>query len=109
MAASTPGQRGKAQMLADRKDAMNKKVGDLQKDLDALANDMRRDEKEAARKLDEAAGSIRDKRIREKIRYTQRTLQQSAGTQARGIEDDLTANLDALQRKIGDAAGAVGK
>src|SRR5438045_9798379 len=28
LGANTPGQRGKAQMLADRKDAMDKKVGD---------------------------------------------------------------------------------
>src|SRR5439155_17558165 len=43
-------------------------------------------------------------------RYTQRVLQQGAGSQqARGMEDDIGANLDALQRKIGEAAGAVGR
>src|SRR5205085_7286767 len=52
----------------------------------------------------------RDKRIREKIRYTQRVIQQPGGSQpARGMEDDIGANLDALQRKIADAASAVGK
>src|SRR5581483_2889594 len=51
----------KAQSLAQRKDAMDAKVADLQKQLEELANQMRRDEKDAARKLDEAAGSIRDK------------------------------------------------
>ena len=57
-------------MVADRKDAMDKNVADLQNELEKLANSMRRDEKDAARKLDEAAGSIRDKRIREMIRYS---------------------------------------
>src|SRR5207247_1307037 len=106
------GATGKAQALAQRKEAMDAKVADLQNQLEKLANQMRRDEKDAARKLDEAAGSIRDKRIREKIRYTQRALQQGAGSQqqyARGMEDDIGANLDALQRKVADAAGTVGK
>jgi hypothetical protein len=106
------GKDAKTKALADRKEAMDGKVADLQSQLEKLANQMRRDEKDAARKLDEAAGSIRDKRIREKIRYTQRALQQGAGSQqqyARGMEDDISANLDALQRRIADAAGAVGK
>jgi hypothetical protein len=107
-----PARDAKAQVLGQRKEAMDAKVADLQQQLEKLANQMRRDEKDAARKLDEAAGSIRDKRIREKIKYTQRALQQGAGSQqqyARGMEDDIGANLDALQRKIGEAAGSVGK
>ena len=88
---------------------MDAKVADLQQQLEKIANDMRRDEKDAARKLDEAAGSIRDKRIREKIRYTKGALQSAGSQYARGMEDDIGANLEALQKKIGDAAGSVGK
>ena len=98
-----------AQALGQRKDAMDAKVADLQQQLEKIANEMRRDEKDAARKLDEAAGSIRDKRIREKIRYTKGALQGAGSQYARGMEDDITANLEALQKKIGDAAGSVGK
>jgi hypothetical protein len=110
----TQGQAGlerqaKAQALGQRKDAMDAKVADLQQQLEKLANGMRRDEKDAARKLDEAAGSIRDKRIREKIRYTKGALQGAGSQYARGMEEDIGANLDALQKKIADAAGAVGK
>jgi Domain of unknown function (DUF4175) len=107
-----PGRDAKAKTLSDRKEAMDAKVADLQQQLEKLANQMRKDEKDAARRLDEAAGSIRDKRIREKIRYTQRVIQQGGGSQqqyARGMEDDIGANLDALQKKIGDAASAVGR
>ncbi len=99
----------KAQALGQRKDAMDAKVADLQQQLEKIANEMRRDEKDAARKLDDAAGSIRDKRIREKIRYTKGALQGAGSQYARGMEDDIAANLDALQKKIGDAAGSVGK
>src|SRR5207253_1693294 len=104
-----PGRDAKAKTLGERKEAMDAKVADLQQQLERLANQMRRDEEEAARKLDEAAGSIRDKRIREKIRYTQRVIQQGGQQSARGMEDDIGANLDALQKKIGDAASAVGR
>jgi hypothetical protein len=110
MAPGQPNQQGKARALADRKEAMDKKVGDLQKDLEALANDTRRDQKDASRKLDEAAGSIRDKRVREKIRYSRSQLQQggSPADYAKGMEDDISTNLDALQRKIADAEASLG-
>src|SRR5262252_7636002 len=110
MGQGQPNQQGKAKALADRKEAMDKKVGDLQKDLEALANDTRRDQKDASRKLDEAAGSIRDKRVREKIRYSRSQLQQggSPADYAKAMEDDISANLDALQRKIGDAEASLG-
>jgi hypothetical protein len=103
------GRRAKAQALGQRKDAMDAKVADLQQQLEKIANEMRRDEKDAARKLDEAAGSIRDKRIREKIRYTKSTLQGAGSQSARGMEEDIALNLQNLQKKIDDAAGAVGK
>jgi DNA-directed RNA polymerase subunit F len=99
----------KAKALAQRKDAMDAKVGDLQQQIEKLANDMRGTERDAAHKLDEASGTIRDKRVREKIRYSKNTLNNSGGEYARGMEDDIGANLDALQKKIGDAAGAVGQ
>jgi hypothetical protein len=103
------GRQAKAQALGQRKDAMDAKVADLQQQLEKIANEMRRDEKDAARKLDEAAGSIRDKRIREKIRYTKNALQGAGAQSARGMEEDIALQLQNLQKKIDDAAGAVGK
>jgi hypothetical protein len=99
----------KAQGLAQRKDAMDAKVADLQSQLERLANGVRRDEKDAARKLDEAAGSIRDKRIREEIRYSKNQLKGSPGQYARAMEDDIASKLDALEKKVNEAAGAMGK
>src|SRR6185369_35158 len=99
----------KAQQIGQRKDAMDAKIADLQKQLEAIANDMRRDEKDAARKLDEAAGSIRDKRIREMMRYTRQALNTTGNQYARGMEESLSNNLDALSKKIADAQGAMGK
>ena len=98
----------KAQQLGQRKSAMDRKVGELQSELEKLANDARRDEKDAARKLDEASGSIRDKRVREKIRYSRSVLQGATPQSAPGMEEDISANLDALEKKIAEAQAAVG-
>ena len=103
------GRQQRAQQLGQRKDQMDAKVGELQKDLEKLANDTRRDEKDASRKLDEAANSIRDRKVREKIRYSKSTLQGAGSEAARGMEDDISANLDSLAQKIGEAAGAMGQ
>jgi hypothetical protein len=99
----------RAQGLGQRKDAMDAKVADLQKQLERLANDTRRDQREASRRLDEAANSIRDKRVREKIRYSRNALQGPPSDYARAMEEDIGANLNALEQKIGDAAAALGE
>src|SRR5947207_9878498 len=103
------GRQARAQQLAQRKDAMDTKVGDLQQQLEKLANETRRDQREASRRLDDAAGSIRDKKIREMIRYSKSALNGNATQYARGMEETIGSNLDALQKKIGDAAAAMGK
>jgi hypothetical protein len=103
------GRAAKAQSLAQRKEQMDAKVADLQQQLEKLANQVRKDERDASRRLDEAAGSIRDKRIREMIRYTKGALQGQGSQYARGMEETIGANLDALNKKIGDAASAMGK
>ena len=62
----------KAQQLIERKSALEEKVGELEKQLDRTAGDLRAGEKEAARKMAEAAGSLRDNKVRDKIRYRAR-------------------------------------
>jgi hypothetical protein len=103
------GRPARAQVLGQRKDTMDAKLGDLQQQLEKLGNATRKDDGEASRKLDEAAGSIRDKRVREKIRYSKGALNGQPSEYARAMEDDIGANLEALEKKIGDAAGAMGQ
>ena len=78
-------QHAKAQQLALRKLTMDGQVGQLQSDLERLANEARRNEKAAARKLDDAAGGIRDKLVREKILYSRSLLQRDVPQSARGM------------------------
>jgi len=57
----------RARQIQQAKDQMDQKLGRLQDDVQKLANDLRHDERDAARKLDEASGSITDKRMRRKF------------------------------------------
>ncbi len=100
--------RDRVAQLSERKDQLDSGVGDLKSEIEGLANDLRNDQKDAARKLDEAAGSITDKRVQEKIRYTKNALRGSASEYARAMEDDISSNLDALKNKIGEAQSAFG-
>jgi len=101
-------QQGRAAALGARKDAMASKVGDLEQQLQKLADDTRRDERDASRKLQEAAGGIRDSKLKDKIRYSKGVVQ-GRPEYAKAFEDDISANIEALQKKIGEAAGAMGQ
>jgi hypothetical protein len=99
-----------ANKLADRKDALESKLGSLEKQLDSSAADARQNEKDASRKLSEAAGSIRDSRVRDKIKYSKAMITRGApadSTQA--MESDISNNLEKLRNKLGEAAGALGR
>jgi hypothetical protein len=100
----------KAQQLIERKSALEEKVGELEKTLDRTAGDLRAGEKEAARKMAEAAGSLRDNKVRDKIRYSSSMLRagMSPGDQ-QPIENSIGSNLDSLKNTLGQAASALGK
>jgi len=59
----------KSQQLSDRKNQLAGKVDQLEKQLDRTAGDMFKNERDASRKLTDAANAIRDKRIRDKILF----------------------------------------
>jgi hypothetical protein len=98
------------QQLRERKEALEAKVGQLEQQLDRSAAEMRRDERDASRKVAEAAGTIRDKRVRDKIRYSRSVIAGGAPPEyARALEEDISTNLDAVRRKLAEAASSVGR
>ena len=104
------GRQSKSQSLQQEKEAMDKKVAELQSEIEKLANETRDENRGAARKLDEAAGSITDKRIREMIRFTRNALQvQNPSDYTRAIEKQIGMNLEGLQEKLADAESALGQ
>ncbi|MFN8062549.1 MAG: DUF4175 family protein [Vicinamibacterales bacterium] len=109
--AAQSGGLGKAEdvgRLAERKDALEGKLSDLEKQLDRTAMGIRRDERDAARRLQEAADGIRDDKLKEKVRYSKGLMRSASPDQRKAFDEDITKGLDALQRKVDEAARALG-
>jgi len=94
------------QRLLDRKDALAGQVGALESQLDRLAGDARATSKDAARKLQEAADGIRDRKLKDKIRYSKGVTRSGSAEQSRELESEIGSDLSNLQRKLAEAAAA---
>jgi hypothetical protein len=99
----------RVQQLGARKDAMESKLAGLEQQLQQLADETHADQRETSRKLHEAAGSIRDNKIKEKIRYSKGMIQGQPTEYTKAFEENIGENLETLKKKIGDAADALGK
>jgi hypothetical protein len=98
---------GRAQMVGQRKDALEQKVAGLEQQLDRLANETAKDAKDVSRRLGEAANGIRENQLKEKIRYSKRAAQGGAPEDfARNLEAQIGVNVDQLREKLGEAADA---
>jgi hypothetical protein len=107
-----PGERDRQQVqqLVDRKGALEQKVTELERQIDRAAADMRRDERDASRRMSEAAGSLRDNRVRDKIRYSGAVVRSGmAQSDAETFEREIGSNLQALQDKLGEAQATLGR
>ena len=97
-------------MLGQRKDALESKVAELEKQLDRMVGEQTRESRDTGRKLSEAASGIRDNKIKEKIRYSKSLLGSGAPEQyARNFEEEIGANIDQLRKKIDEAASSAGQ
>lgn len=100
----------KAQQLIERKSSLDQKVGDLERQLDRAASDLRAQEKEAARKLSEAADSIRNNKIRDKIRYSSSMVRAGVPpADQQPLESSIGSNLESLKNTLGQAQSALGR
>jgi hypothetical protein len=105
---SSAGRATRARDLMDRKDSMESRVGDLERQLERAAGDLASSEPNASRRLRDAAGSIGTNQLKDKIRYSKGLLQERTAEASRKAEAEIGANLDELRRKVADAAAAVG-
>ena len=108
-APGTPGAPGgRASRLMERKDEMAREVSELEAQLDKMAQDARAGKKDAARKLQEAADGMRDRKLRDKIRYSKGVLSAGAAERSKQLETEIASDLEALGRKLDQAAAAAG-
>ena len=103
---SSPGAPSRAERTRERKEALASEVADLESHLDKVARDSRREQKDASRKLQEAANGIRDSKLKEKIRYTRGLVDRAA--QAEAYEQDIAENIERLSDQIDEASRSMG-
>src|SRR5260221_1918396 len=100
------GENGRLERLLERKDTLGSQVGELESQLDRMARDARATNKDAARRLQEAADGIRDRKLRDKIRYSKGVVKAGAAEQARQLEAEIGSDIRDLPEQLGEAAGA---
>jgi hypothetical protein len=100
----------RVQQLSERKDSLEAKVSELEKHVDKTAGDLARTEKDTSRKLSEASSSMRENRLRDKIRYSRSMIRAGVqGSDASNFEQEIGSNISEMQKKLADAAAALGR
>jgi hypothetical protein len=97
------------QRLLERKNELATEVADLENEMDRMAMESRREQKDASRKLREAADSIRDSKLKEKIRYSKGVVQGRTSEYAQQFEEQIAQDIDELRDRIAEAGAAIGK
>jgi hypothetical protein len=95
--------------LQERKATMAQDVQDLERDLDRLAQESRREQRDASGKLSDAARFIRDAKVREKLLFSRGVIQGRSPEYARNFEQQITEDLEQLADRIEAARGVVGE
>jgi hypothetical protein len=88
---------------------MATEVADLEAQMDRMARESRGEQKDASRKLQEAANSIRESKLKEKIRYSKGVVQGRSPEYAERFEEQVESDIENLLEKVREAAGSVGK
>jgi hypothetical protein len=102
------------QRLMERKESLESQVADLEGQLDRMSRDARGGRgagggnKDAARKLQEAAEAIRDRKLKEKIRFSKAVARARAADQSRQLEGEIGSDIADVQRRLQEAATAAG-
>ena len=94
--------------LAGRKDSLAAGVSQLERDLDEMARELRREEPASARQLEEAARALREGRVGDRIRFSKGLVREGAGEYARNFEEQITRQLDGTGERIAAAARSLG-
>ena len=95
--------------MLEQKTGMEEEVADLERSIDSTSAEFRRDERDASRELQEAAASIRDNKLKEKIRYSRGLVRSRPGETANAFESEIGGDIEELAEMLEEAAAAVGR
>jgi hypothetical protein len=95
--------------LFERKEAMNEEVADLEREIDRLASDARADQRDASERLREASTTIRDDKLKERIRYSRGLIGSQDGEYMNEFEAETTRIVEELEQELETAIDAIGE
>ena len=95
--------------LFERKEAMNEEIADLEREIDRLASDARADQREASDRLREAATTIRDDKLKERVRYSRGLIGHRDPEYVNEFEAETTRIVEELQQELDRATDAIGE
>ena len=98
----------KISKLLGEKDQLEKEVGALESQIDRVARQARGAEKDAARSLSEAADSIRENQVKEKIRYSKGVVRGRSPEYAKKFEEEIGRDLEEMAESLGEAKRSLG-
>lgn len=95
--------------LAPRLQSQDARVAELEKALDRAALELRREQREAARKVQEGADAMREGQVREKMRFGNSLLREGQPEYARTFQEAAALGLESLGKTLDEAAAALGR
>jgi hypothetical protein len=98
----------KISKILGEKDQLEREVGALESQIDRVARQARGTEKDAARSLSEAAESIRENQVKEKIRYSKGVVRGRSPDYAQRFEQEIGSDLGEMAERLGEAQRALG-
>ena len=96
-----------ARRLFERKESMAEELRDLEGQIDRLGGDARPSQRAAAERLAEAANSIRDNKLKERVRYSRGLIGTGDQDYTRQFEAETQRAFDELEDRLGQAVDAV--
>lgn len=105
----TPEYRNRTQDLVGRKTALADSLKSLQDKVENLSREARKTQKETSSRLSEAAGTIRDKKLPERIMSNNQLLQNGYLDFVKGREDVIRGGLEDLNRQLEAARNSIGQ
>ena len=94
--------------ILGEKDELEREVGELESQIDRVARQARGAEKDAARGLSEAAESIRENQLKEKIRYSKGVVRGRSPEYAKRFEEEIGGDIEEMQERLGEAKQSMG-
>ena len=102
--------RVEARAINAQKTDLEAKLNSLEQQLDRAARDASANERAASRKMAEAASSIRDNRLADKLRFSQNLVNRGASpTVYNAAENDIAAGIEEVRERLNEAANALGQ